>query len=170
MNQNLTIYLVEDDEFFASTVRQGLEIKGHKVVHFPNGESLLKQVRTSQPDLVILDYQLDSKIKSAMTGGQIMEILNAKYGNIPVIMLTAQVEIEQAVELIRLGALDYIIKNKHFFYSLVETIDSYFEAIELHSEANKLQQAVSYNRMRFLAIAAAAIGGFLTLGWIYGIL
>jgi len=169
MNKNYKIYLVEDDEFFAATVCRGLEVKGYRVIHFQDGESMLKMLRKSRPDMIILDYHLDSVKSSALTGGQIMEILNARYSQLPVIMLTSDVKIDNAVEIIRLGALDYITKNRHFFFNLVETIDNIFEAIELKSEMETLDLAVRHNRIRVMAITAMVMVFFIALMKVYGI-
>jgi len=72
-----------------------------------DSESAFAQIRQRQPSLILLDIWLQG---SAMDGLEILSVLQEKYPEIPVIMISGHGNIETAVTAIRSGAFDYIEK------------------------------------------------------------
>lgn len=101
------IFAVEDEVHIQQLVKYNLEANGYKVVTFDSGESLLNEVKSTTPDLFILDIMLPG-----MDGLEVCRQLrgNPVTKSIPIIMLTAKSEEFDKVLGLELGADDYITK------------------------------------------------------------
>lgn len=101
-----TKILVVDDEIDARELMQELfESKGYLSDTAKHGLDALNKIRESEPDIVISDIRMPE-----MDGMQLLEILSKNYSHIPVMMVTAHGTIETAVEAMKMGAKDYILK------------------------------------------------------------
>ena len=101
-----TKILVVDDEIDTRELMQELfESKGYISDTAKNGLDALNKIRESEPDIVISDIRMPE-----MDGMQLLEILSKSYSDIPVMMVTAHGTIETAVEAMKMGAKDYILK------------------------------------------------------------
>lgn len=117
------IFVVEDNEMMAMALEDFLTRETmHEVVLFGTGEDCLKQLR-QQPDVVILDYNLNSENKDAKNGMQILEEIKRINKYIHVIMLSSQDAYGTALQTIRKGAEEYVIKDEDAFSKLVAIID-----------------------------------------------
>jgi two-component system, OmpR family, KDP operon response regulator KdpE len=99
-----TILLIDDEPQIRRFLKAGLELYGYSVSEAENGAAGLNAVAHGRPDLIILDLGLPD-----MSG---LEVLNTvrSWSNVPVIVLSVQVEEEQKVHLLRSGADDYVVK------------------------------------------------------------
>jgi two-component system, OmpR family, KDP operon response regulator KdpE len=99
-----TILVIDDEPQIRRFVKAGLELYGYSVSEAENGAAGLNAIAHSGPDLIILDLGLPD-----MSG---LEVLNTirSWSNVPVIVLSVQVDEEQKVHLLRSGADDYMIK------------------------------------------------------------
>ena len=99
-----TILVIDDEPQIRRFVKAGLELYGYSVSEAENGSTGLNAVAHSRPDLIILDLGLPD------VGG--VEVLNTirSWSNVPVIVLSVQVDEEQKVHLLRSGADDYMVK------------------------------------------------------------
>jgi len=117
------IFVVEDNEMMAMALEDYLTRETmHEVVLFGTGEDCLKQLR-QQPDVVILDYNLNSENKDAKNGMQILEEIKRINKYIHVIMLSSQDAYGTALQTIRKGAEEYVIKDEDAFSKIVTIID-----------------------------------------------
>jgi two-component system, OmpR family, alkaline phosphatase synthesis response regulator PhoP len=126
------VLVVEDDESTQELIRYILESKGLIVDVANDGGVAIKKVRTSPPDVIVLDIMLPS-----MDGYQVCKIIkhNAIYKSIPIIMLSAKTGREDINKGMELGADDYMTKpfdNK----KLVEKVLS-FAASKPEQKAQK---------------------------------
>jgi DNA-binding response OmpR family regulator len=101
---NRIILVVDDEERMARFIRLNLEHDGFQVVEAYKGLKAIDAVRTSMPDLVLLDVMLPD-----MDGFEVLKMLR-ETSSTPVIMLTAKGEEEDRVRGLELGADDYITK------------------------------------------------------------
>jgi two-component system, OmpR family, KDP operon response regulator KdpE len=98
------ILVIDDEPQIRRFVKAGLELYGYSVSEAENGSKGLNAVAHSRPDLIILDLGLPDM------GG--VEVLNTirSWSNVPVIILSVQIDEEQKVHLLRSGADDYMTK------------------------------------------------------------
>ena len=99
------VALVDDD----ASIRKLLEYQfserwNYDVIVFEDGVTFLENI-TDQPDLVILDVMMPR-----MTGTEVLKVMRERSPDTPVIILSAQAKIEAAIELLKLGATDYLLK------------------------------------------------------------
>jgi putative nucleotidyltransferase with HDIG domain len=96
---------VDDEEAIREVVSTMLESKGYRCTAVSNGRAAQEQVKRSTPDLVLSDM-----IMPEMDGIKLLDWLREYDPEVPVIMVTAIHDISTALEAIRRGAYDYILK------------------------------------------------------------
>src|SRR5215470_3103673 len=99
------ILVVDDEEAIREVVATMLESKGYTCTAVSNGRAAQDHVKRSTPDLVLSDM-----IMPEMDGIKLLEWLRQYDPEVPVIMVTAIHDISTALEAIRRGAYDYILK------------------------------------------------------------
>ena len=101
------VLVVEDSRDISDLVRHYLERAGHEVQTLASGSEVMRQVRATPPDLVILDLMLPG-----MDGLQVCQALrqNPETAGVPIVMLTARGEEADRVKGLELGADDYVTK------------------------------------------------------------
>lgn len=99
------ILVVDDEEAIREVVSTMLESKGYRCTTVSNGRAAQEQVKKSTPDLVLSDM-----IMPEMDGIKLLDWLREYDPEVPVIMVTAIHDISTALEAIRRGAYDYILK------------------------------------------------------------
>lgn len=101
----ITILIVEDDDTLRDALATTLELAQYKVLTAVDGKSALNQLRDNHVELVVSDVRMDG-----MDGEQLLKELHVVEPALPVILITAHGTIHQAVEAMRYGAVDYILK------------------------------------------------------------
>lgn len=128
-NKNMKkIFLVDDDVLFLKLLEIEFEQKGNYAIEtFETGELCLQKLG-HLPDVIILDYHLDGIKKGAMNGIDTLDKIRMYLLEIPVIMLSSQDKIDVAVNCMRHGAFDYVVKSETAFLRLeqiIANIDKY---------------------------------------------
>jgi cyclic di-GMP phosphodiesterase len=100
-----TILVVDDEEAIREVVSTMLESKGYHCTVAHNGRAAQEQIKRGTPDLVLSDM-----IMPEMDGIKLLEWMRQHDPDVPVIMVTAIHDISTALEAIRRGAYDYILK------------------------------------------------------------
>lgn len=99
------ILTVDDEVDTLELMEELFESKGYQTSTATNGLEALNKIREDEPDIVISDIRMPE-----MDGMQLLELVSKRYPHIPVIMVTAHGTIETAVEAMKMGAKDYILK------------------------------------------------------------
>lgn len=102
---SFTTLLVEDSMSLGALYTEYLRAEGARVTHVNHGIDALNELKRWQPDLLVLDIQLPD-----MSGMDILETVQQDYPNITVIMITAHGSIDIAVDAMRSGAFDFLVK------------------------------------------------------------
>lgn len=123
------IYVVDDSQLDRRMMVDYLsKYPGLKVKDFSNGDECLKQIVNSgtNPDIILLDYFLDTQVSTAKDGLEILVKLKEMSPNTSIIMHTS-VENERVIELARKkGASNYIVKGAEGFEKLDSIIENDF--------------------------------------------
>jgi DNA-binding NtrC family response regulator len=140
------VLIVDDEEVFAKTLAERLSIRDYKVSVAFNGNDAVDHVRKNKIDVVILDVSMPG-----MDGVEALkEIKNAKPLT-EVIMLTGHATVETAIEGMKLGALDYLMKPCDT-EDLTEKINMAYKRKSEHEERilqAKMQRIISSPRSVF---------------------
>jgi len=101
------VLVVEDEAALATMLRYNLEKQGFRVEEAADGQEALTRIAETQPDLVLLDWMLP-----AMSGLEVCRQIRRRpvSRELPVIMVTARTEDQDAVRGLNTGADDYITK------------------------------------------------------------
>lgn len=98
------IAIVDDDLSLCHFLKRTMILKGHHVYTFHNGKEALEGIR-DDCDLVLLDNRMPD-----LSGLEVLKELKRRFPKIPVIIITAFGTTKTAIEAMRLGAFDYILK------------------------------------------------------------
>lgn len=99
------ILIVEDDCALREALKETLEISGWQVACVGDGLDAVAWLESRQAGLVISDVKM-----ARMDGRALLDQIKRRWPHLPVLLMTAYGTIEQAVEVIRAGACDYLVK------------------------------------------------------------
>ncbi|WP_113908320.1 sigma-54-dependent transcriptional regulator [Aliidiomarina celeris] len=105
MTHNRSVLLVEDDRALREALTDTLELNDYKVRTAESVEQALLAVKEQIPGIILSDVQL-----GALSGLQLLSSLQRQGYEIPVIMMTAYAQVDDAVKAMRMGAVDYLSK------------------------------------------------------------
>jgi len=101
-----TIFVTDDESAIRTAIVKRLSRRQHRVVGFESGEALLKGLEQDIPDLVMLDLKMPG-----ISGLDVLKQLRPLAPHALVVMLTAYGTVQDAVEAMKLGAYDFLIKT-----------------------------------------------------------
>ena len=130
------ISVVEDNVLYAQVLKKQLLDDGYQVRVFNTGRDFIAKL-TEKPDVVTLDYTLPD-----MTGRDVLKAIQAKYPETNVIVISAQEDINTAIELMKNGAYDYIMKAPDTREKLSNIIKNIYKSDQLRTENILLKDAV----------------------------
>lgn len=134
--EKIKLFLVDDDALFLKALE--IQFFNHAdfiIETFPTGESCIKNL-TNNPDVIILDYQLDGIDKTAMNGVDTLDKIKAINPDIPVVMLSSQDKIDVAINCMHHRAFDYVVKSETAFFRLQKIITTIFKYKKMEKELN----------------------------------
>jgi two-component system, OmpR family, KDP operon response regulator KdpE len=99
-----TVLVIDDEPQIRRFISAGLELHGYQVRESENGSAGLKAAAKFQPNLIILDLILPD-----MNGLEVLETVRS-WSDVPIIVLSIQADEERKVQLLRIGADDYMVK------------------------------------------------------------
>lgn len=135
-DNKVKIFLVDDDALFLKSLEiEFLENADFIVETYPTGELCIANL-SHNPDIVILDYQLDGIVQNAMNGLETLDKVKAFNPEIPVIMLSSQDKIEVAINCMHHKAFDYVVKSETAFVRLQKIITAIFQHQKMQKELN----------------------------------
>ena len=105
MKQKPSLLLVDDDAAFRRVMSGELGRLGYEVAAVGTGEEAIAKAAQMEPEVVLLDLRLP-----AMNGLEVLKALRQAGSGAEVIMLTGHGSIDTAIESIRMGAFDYVVK------------------------------------------------------------
>ena len=135
VKKEILVFIVDDDPVYLKMLEIFLvkEILDVNVKIFPTGEACLHSMHL-EPDILILDYFLNSEFPSAWDGIKVMKKISSHYPYTNIIILSSQQSIETAMDTINEGAHEYIVKNEKAFPKIKHGIMSLVEIINEGSE------------------------------------
>ena len=100
-----TVLIVEDDVALREALSDTLELAGYEVVAVADGERALAELKARPVGLMFSDVQM-----APMDGFELLKRVRAERPDLPVVLMTAYGTIEKAVQAMRDGAADYLVK------------------------------------------------------------
>jgi DNA-binding NtrC family response regulator len=135
MQQLKTIFIVDDDPMQSSMLQDYLSKYSTFNIHvFNSGEDCVKNL-SLEPQIIFLDYNFDLAGKNSMDGVDILKEIKAQKPLTEVVMFSGQDRIEVAVNTMKYGAFDYIVKNESAFHRAENVIFNIIKRMKLQREA-----------------------------------
>jgi DNA-binding NtrC family response regulator len=132
------IFVVEDDPAYTKFLKYVLGLNpDYEVEFFTTGKECLNNLHKN-PVVITLDYSLPD-----MAGEKVLSQIKSHDSNINVIIVSAQEKIGTAVELLKLGAYDYIIKDQETKERLLNSINNARNNTSLVREIDYLKKEIS---------------------------
>ena len=136
MKQVKTIFIVDDDPMQSSMLKDYLSKYSTFSIHeFNSGEECIKNL-SLEPQVIFLDYNFDLAGKNAMDGIDILKEIKAQKPLTEVVMISSQDRIEVAVNTMKYGAFDYIVKSESAFHRSENVIFNIIKRLKLQGEAS----------------------------------
>ena len=127
--RNPLIFIVQDNVIYKDLLVGYLQQrKLNNLKTFRTAEECLRAIH-QKPDIIVLDYSLEG-----ISGLELMKRIRAEHPQIDFIFLSGQNDVEVAVNIMKMGAADYIVKNSEAPKNLLHTI-------EFLISANKAEKA-----------------------------
>jgi putative nucleotidyltransferase with HDIG domain len=143
------ILVVDDEEAIREVVSTMLESRGYRCTAVSNGRSAQEYVRKQTPDLVLSDM-----IMPEMDGIKLLDWLHGFDPEVPVIMVTAIHDISTALEAIRRGAYDYILKpfeKDQLYHGVERALQHRRLVIEVRNYQTDLERKVEQRTAELVA-------------------
>jgi len=136
--EKMRMMLVDDEERFLATTQKLLVKKGYNVVTAASGAEALEKMRSQNIHVVILDVKMPG-----MDGNATLKEIKRQFPLAEVIMLTGHATMESAIDGLKSGAIDYLMKPT----DIDEIIRKAEEAFE---KRQGLEEKIRVARMRKL--------------------
>lgn len=154
------VYLVDDDDMYLKTAVHTLsQNRSFDIKSFTSGEKALEAAKIAKrkPNVIVLDYFLNTEESSAISGLEILKQVKQEKINTEVIMLSGQENIDVAVNSVKYGAYDYVVKNKSAFIRVQNDIKRISSQQVKDSESKKLRSFVMVLILLVGVIVAIAV-------------
>lgn len=116
------IFIVDDDEMLTETLSDYLTRDvAHDIHVFHTGEECMKHV-AENPDVVILDFYLNTVEKDAADGLEILGLIRKDLPQTRFIMLSSQESYAKAMQTVQKGAEQYVVKDEKAFEKIAQLI------------------------------------------------
>lgn len=139
------IFIVDSDTRYRCMLEEALEPTPNTIVFpFYSAEDCIN-VLESEPDVVIVDLNLESRFRPVMSGLDLLKHIKANYPNVDTIVISSDDSIQTAQQVSALGAFDFILKTE----ANLERVNSIMQIIFRHKN---LEDNVSMYRNTFYLV------------------
>lgn len=132
---NRTLLSIEDDAAIRFSITEYFEDKGFDVLEAENGKKGLEIFRTKKPEIVLCDLRMPE-----VDGLQVLSSLKKESPETPIIVVSGVGAIEDAIDAVRTGAWDYVIKPINDMAVLEKAVHRALERAALIEENQKYQE------------------------------
>jgi DNA-binding response OmpR family regulator len=147
----MKILIVEDNPLYTEVLKQNLNTSGYSdVTTFSDGEGCIDRV-DGETDVILLDYELG---EGKFNGIEIFKEIRRKYKQVKIILISSQEDVKVAVEGLKLGAFDYIIKGK---YAMDNVLNSLHKISKIKQRQLERQHSKKIKGLFYLGIVAFTI-------------
>ena len=131
--KNYSILIVDDEEIIRETLGSNLRKKGFDVTLAENGEIAIGKLDNNMYDLIITDLMMEG-----IDGIEVLKQVKERHANTMVSILTGYGTLNSAIEALRLGADDYLLKPCDKTEMFLR-ISRCFEKLELKNKVNRYE-------------------------------
>lgn len=145
MSDKTLVYIVDDEPLQLELLKDHLQkMSAYEIHAFPTGEECLAAAKVRMPGIVFLDYNLNSKVSQAIDGIDVLKELKELNPTTEVVMISGQDKIDVAVNSMKYGAFDYIVKGEGAFIRAEKAIFNIYRYNKLASSANAYKRLMVF--------------------------
>jgi two-component system, OmpR family, response regulator len=145
------MFIIDDDAVQREMIKDYMaERYLFNVKIYDNGEDAMQDIESLKPEIIVLDYYLNSHSANAKNGLAILKEIKQISPNTEVVMFTGEDKLEVALESMRNGAYDYVVKGESAFNKIEKVINNLGERHRL--------QAINIAQKRTITFLSACIG------------
>ena len=152
-----TIFIVEDDEGLSRLIQKNLKSAGFQTARASNGAEAITWLNENPTTLLLLDYRLPD-----ISGKKLVETLNERHYGVPFIIMTGHGDEKVAVEMMKLGARDYLVKDAEFIAMLPSVVKRVVEQLEVERRLNEAEEELKKSEERYHNLVEFANVGIIT--------
>lgn len=138
--EKMKMMLVDDEERYLMTTQKLLERKGVEVLIAPGGKEALDLLKRHNVHVVVLDVKMPG-----MDGNETLKAIKALYPLVEVIMLTGHATVDSAIDGLKSGACDYLMKPADIDEILEKAMAAFERRLRLE-EKIRIAQSKKYMR------------------------
>jgi DNA-binding NtrC family response regulator len=134
-------FIVDDDVFCANVYEQFLKNIGYyDITYYSNGNDCITNL-DKKPDIIFLDHNMEG-----MKGFEVLKKIKRYNPNIYVVMISGQENIETAVDALKYGVFDYLIKDNNVSDKITNIIEKIItiKAVMRESNPSIVQRILSF--------------------------
>lgn len=132
------VFIVEDDKWYNNFLKYTVSLNPEYVVEsFFNSKDVLANLH-KKPDLITVDYSLPD-----IKGDELIRKLKDQLPDVQIIVISGQEDVQTAVQLLKLGVYDYILKDEDTKHRLLNTIQNARSNASLKEEIVSLREEVA---------------------------
>ena len=150
------IFVVEDEEGLSHLLQKNLRREGYHTEGASSGEAALAFVAANRNALMLLDYSLPD-----MSGRRVVEILTERQLSIPFIIMTGHADVKVAVEMMKLGARDFVVKDAEFLSVLPAVVKRVVEQLEVAERLAEVESKLLKSEERYHDLIEFANAGII---------
>lgn len=158
------LFFVDDDPMILKMLSRYFDKENkYDIQCFESGEACIESINEA-PDIIVLDYNLSGEHQSlSMNGLDCLNAIKEKNPNVQVIMLSAQVEVKVAVDCLKKGAVNYVVKDGVMQFNVQKAIESITKSRELQHEINALSTTIKRDKLLMRGYGLIILGLLMTL-------
>lgn len=140
MPHHPTLLIVDDNEAFLASLRRALR-RDYEVRTASSQVSAMRML-SPPPDAVLLDLRLNEDDTANREGVELLQALQERFPQLPVLMITAHGDIDTAIECMRLGAADFIQKARANIQEVKARLAQALEHARLSRRVTELERDI----------------------------
>jgi phosphoserine phosphatase RsbU/P len=137
------VLLIDDDELVSQVFRRLLERRGYEVLAAGDGREGLAVAEVNSPDIILLDLKLPD-----MSGLELLEQFSRKLPGIPVVIVSGSGAMTDAIDALKKGASDYLIKPLPDLTTLARSVEANLERAQLIRQNQKISRELEWHHQQ----------------------
>lgn len=136
-DSDVNVFIIEDNEMYSAFLVEIFTNRvGVNVQVFQTGEAMISALKSgNKPHIIVSDYYFDGEVSNAL---ELFRQLREMAPEIPLVILTAQSDLEIAEEMLKEGVFDFLVKDENAFRKIVSTLKRAMEVLKMKPQRDRI--------------------------------
>jgi two-component system, OmpR family, response regulator len=119
------MFIIDDDEIQREMIKDYMADRYlFKIKCYSTGEEAMPDIKNLQPEIIVLDYHLNAQNPTSKNGVEILKQIKALSADTEVVMFSGEDKLDVALNSMKHGAFDYVVKGESAFNKIEKVIDN----------------------------------------------